>query len=80
MYPVGETGVDFLHQPVVFSLPRFFEFLGHRRDESLGVNRSETFQQFLVGNPVRRQRRHFEQEVEVVGHDAKPPKACRWFG
>jgi hypothetical protein len=62
--------MDFRNPFLQSPLSCVLELSGHLRHEGLGVERPEAAQQFPIGDPVLRQRRHFEQQVEMVVHQA----------
>ena len=47
-----------------------FQFLGDLRHLRLAVENAQPLKQLLIRNATLRHRRHFQQEMEVVGHQA----------
>ncbi|MEX1049378.1 MAG: hypothetical protein WED15_07610 [Akkermansiaceae bacterium] len=75
VHPVGETGVDLrqaglVETAVVPSLSRLRQFRRHPGHKCLGIECPEALQQQLVAQPTLRHRRDFQQDMEMVGHDA----------
>jgi hypothetical protein len=77
MHPVGEPLMNPLHiglpihcHPLRHQLPRTGQLLGHGRNISLRIKRPQPFEQLLIRQRHLRPRRDFEQDVEMIAHDA----------
>ena len=70
VHAVGEAGVDFGGPCFAVLFSGFGEFFGDVGDDGFGVGGAEALEEFLIGEAVGGEGRDFEEDVEVVGHEA----------
>ena len=77
VHPIGEALVNALHVGLAVDrltlrhqLPRRRQFLGHHRHLGLRIQASQPLQQLGIGQRHLRPRRHLQQDVEMIAHQA----------